>query len=302
MEGQHLLSLVNGRAYNAELRAELIKAGLRRISGTQWISKETAAKYELIISDEETKIVTGVDIVEANQRIHVLNPQTIRTEEEMVNLPVVNNVHHKTANALYKQLEISDYYFTLMDEWNEEMYRGTPHGYELKALCQKPQISWEDFLFLPDPMASGEYVFATLHSGKRAEIQAWLMLPDEKFIVPTDGTPEGALQSLTNGVTFHAWEFNTFDTPAAAGQFAIKMINQSNTTYAQAIRRLLGKENGKVTRNDFYRNAQKQMCRLEVKRDERGLHFTDVPALPTIADCIDSLLAPYIKARALQEG
>ena len=65
MEGQDLLSLAKGRNYNAELRAELAKFGLRRIGSNQWISKATANKYELVLNEADgEKVVSGVDIVD----------------------------------------------------------------------------------------------------------------------------------------------------------------------------------------------------------------------------------------------
>lgn len=293
------MGMVEGRVYNAELRSELIQFGLRRIAAMQWVSKETATKYELLLSDEDSKIVTGVDILDANRRIHIAVNETVEETAPVPQAPL--NLHHKTMTAIMRQLDISDYYFDLMDRWNDEMMRETPLGNQLRTACKMDNIVWDNFLFLPDPTASGEYMFATFRKGKAASMHAWLQMPDDKYIVPTDGTDEAAYDSLLSGLEFHRWEFDTFDTPAAAGQFAIKLLNNSNTTYAQAIRRLLGKEEGKITRNDFYRNSQNQMCRIEVIRDENGLRITDVPTLPTLADSIDSLLAPFIKLRALNE-
>lgn len=309
MEGQNLLSMVKGRVYNADLRNELIKAGMRRIASTQWISKETAERYELILSDDDEKSVLGVDLVDGNHRVHLVDPEEERAAQEEAmaeaakQVPAFTplNVHHKTYNALMKQLEVSDSFLDLMDRWNEEMYRGTALGEQLRATCQQPQIAWDNFLFLPDPMASGEYIFGTIRKGVAAAMHAWLNMPDDRYIVPTDGTTDGAYDSLQVGLEFHRWEFENFETAAAAGQYAIKMLNSSETTYAQTIHRLLGKEDAKISRNDFYRNADNVMCRVEVVRDEYGIHITDVPCLPTVADCIDSLLAPYIKARALSD-
>lgn len=303
MEGQNLLSMLKDRAYNAELRGELTQSGFRRIGSLQWISKSTGDKYEIILSDDEQKIVVGIDLIDGNRHFHIRDEQAAPVEQANEQPPVtINlNVHHKTANAILKQLEFSDFYFDLMDRWNDEMYRGTALGQQLRELCKQPQIEWYNFLFLPDPTASGEYLFATFRKGVAAGMHAWLQMPDDRYIVPTDGTTDGAWDSLQVGLEFHAWEMQNFDTPAAAGQFAIRMLNNSDTTYAQTIHRLLGKEGVKISRNDFYRNAQNQMCRIEVVRDEHGLHITDVPVQPTVAECIDSLLAPYIKARALQQ-
>lgn len=295
------MSMVKGRVYNAELRNELIQSGLRRISAVQWISRETAEKYELILSNDDPKIVVGVDLLDGVHRLRLADPVDGIVSADAAPVALNLNVHHKTADAIYKQLEIGDHYFEIMDYWNDEIYRGTALGYQLRALCRKSEILWRDFLILPDPMATGMYLFATLRKGVAASAHAWLQLPDDRFFVPTDGTEDAAYDSLQTGLEFHAWEAETFETAAAAGQYTIKMLNNSDTTYAQTIRRLIGKENAKITRNDFYRNAQNQMCRVDVVRDELGLRFSDQVAQPTVCDCIDSLLAPYIKTRALQE-
>ena len=302
MEGQNLLCMVNGRVYNAELRTELSQAGFRRIAPNIWISKDSANKYELLIAEDgDEKLVKGVDLLEGNRHVHLAAVDEASADGAGESPVEINlNIHHKTADAIMKQLEVSDRFFDIMDYWNDQMAQGTVRGQQLQTLVGQPQISWENFLFLPNPMATGEYLFATFRRGVAASIHAWLALPDERFMVPTDGTEDGAYDSLQYGREFHAWEFDTFTTPAAAGQYAIRMLNNSDTTYAHLIRQLLGKEEGKITRNDFYRNAQNIMCRIEVVRDAEGLHFTDVPALPTIADCIDCLLAPFIKARALR--
>ena len=303
MEGQTLYNLVIGRNYNAELRNEMLQLGIKRISNLLFISKATATKYELILKDEgENRVVVGVDAIEKDSRTHLTDPNAKADESKADESPeVLQNIsiHHKTVAAMQRQVEISYYYYDLIDRWNGEMYEGTALGQQLRELVKQESINWENFIFLPDPLASGEYVFGAIHEGKAASIHSWLDLPDGRFIVPTNGTPDGAFDSLECGMEFHAWEFQSFDTPAAAGQYAIKLINNSNTTYAQAIRKLLGKENGKVTRNDFHRNIHGEMCRVEVIREDRGIRFNDVPVVPTVADCIDCLLAPYIRSNAL---
>ena len=95
-------------------------------------------------------------------------------------------------------------------------------------------------------------------------------------------------------------EQEQFATAAAAGQYAIKALNSSKTTYATAIKKLLGKENGSISRNDFYRNEKGEMCRIVVNRTDAGLAVADVPVGTTVSECIDSLLAPFIKARAFE--
>lgn len=301
MEGQNLYNLVVGQVYNSELRSKLAQFGLRRIGNNQWISKETAAKYELLFADqEEQKIVSGVDLIEKNQHIHInVGPDPVPEVPVVeVSAPIVA-VHHRTAMALQRQQEIANSFFDLIDEWNDEMYRQTPLGRQLSTVVKGPQLAWERFMFLPNPLATGDYLFGAIHEGKAASLHAWLELPDGRYIVPTDGTRDGAYDSLQSGIEFHAWEFEQFDTPAAAGQYTIKLLNVSKTTYAQSVRKLLGKENSPVSRNDFYRNASGEMCRIEVIPTEQGLRFNEVPVVPTVADCLESLLSPYIKSFAL---
>ena len=108
------------------------------------------------------------------------------------------------------------------------------------------------------------------------------------------------MKSLECGLEFHKMEQDQFATAAAAGQYAIKALNSSKTTYATAIKKLLGKENGSISRNDFYRNEKGEMCRIVVNRTDAGLAVTDVPVGATVSECIDSLLAPFIKARAFE--
>ena len=155
---------------------------------------------------------------------------------------------------------------------------------------------------LPDPLAGGHYFFGLKRKGVAASIHSWLNLPDGDYIVPTNGMVDEIKDSLMEGMEFHKWESETFKTAAAAGQYAIRALNNSNTTYAQAIRQLLGKEESPISRNDFYRNYEGVMCRVEVHQTPNGIEVIDVPALPNIVDCIDSLLAPYIKANSIKES
>ena len=67
-----------------------------------------------------------------------------------------------------------------------------------------------------------------------------------------------------------------------------------------SIKKLLGKENALISRNDFYRNDKGVMSRIVVNRTEAGLMVADVPVSPSVAECIDSLLAPFIKAKAFE--
>ncbi len=300
MEGQNLLSLVKGRNYNAELRAELGEFGLRRIGSNQWVSKNTANKYELVISsDTDEKIVKGVDVVEQGQRIHVMDVDAKPvTADGVVNTNIP--VHHKTLGAIRHQIDITYDYLQLIDQWNAEIEAGSPLGVQLKQMTGGRYIMWNDFLVVPDPLASGDYLFATIQKGKAASIHAWLELPDGQYLVPTDGKEEGAMRSLEDGLRFHQWEESEFATAAAAGQFAIKMLNRSKTTYATAIRKLLGKEEALISRNDFYRNRDGEMCSIMVNHTDAGIVVADVPVKPNVASCIDCLLAPFVKARSIE--
>ena len=42
------------------------------------------------------------------------------------------------------------------------------------------------------------------------------------------------------------------------------------------------------------------MCRIVVNRTDAGMAVSDVPVGATVSECIDSLLAPFIKARAFE--
>jgi hypothetical protein len=298
MEGQDLLSLVKGRMYNAELRAELAKFGLRRIGGYQWVSKATANKYELIVTEDgDEKVVSGVDAVEKDQRIHLMDvEEKPATTEELANANIT--VHHKTLEAISHQIDVTYDYLDLIDQWNMEIDMDSPIGRELEKETGGKFIQWSDLIFLPDPLASGEYLFGAIRQGKAASIHSWLDLPNGDFIVPTDGSEEAARDSLKHGLKFHLWEKENFETAAAAGQYTIRALNNSKTTYALAIKKLLGKENAAISRNDFYRNDKGQMCRIEVSRTEAGIAVVEKAVEATVAECIDSLLAPYIKAKA----
>jgi hypothetical protein len=300
MEGQDLLSLVKGRVYNAELRAELAKFGLRRISSSQWISTATANKYELVFSGgNDEKVVSGVDVVDKGHRIHLTdyNEKPV-TADGLANTNIT--VHHKTLGAIRRQIDITYYYLDLIDRWNAEIDMETPDGLQLKQITGGKFINWSDFLYLPDPLASGDYLFGAIRKGKAASIHSWLDLPNEEFLVPTEGNENSAFESLDCGMRFHEWEKEQFATAAAAGQYAIKALNNSKTTYAMSIKKLLGKENALISRNDFYRNDKGVMSRIVVNRTEAGLMVADVPVSPSVAECIDSLLAPFIKAKAFE--
>lgn len=301
-EDHKIFDLVKGRPYNSELRNELAQLGLRRISNNLWISKVTATKYELILQGEdEQKIVSGIDAIDNGCRVHLSDKAAKASVQEIIPQAPEVTLHYKTVQALQRHLENSYFFYQLIEDWNYEIYRGSAFGQQLAAIAKHPEIAWCDFIFLPDPTATGEYIFGTIHKGKAASIHAWLDAFDDNYIVPAEPTPDGAYDSLICGQEFHEWEQNTFETAAAAGQHAIKMLNSSNTTYANAIKQLLGKENGKISRNDFFRNTENQMCRLEIERTNHGVLFHEVPVTPTVVECIDSLLAPYIKAHILQQ-
>ena len=245
------------------------------------------------------KVVSGVDIVDKDQRIHLMDVnEKPATAEGLANTNIA--VHHKTLGAIRRQIEVTYWYVELIDRWNAEIDMDSPFGRDLKQKTGGRFLNWFDFLCLPDPLASGDYLFGTIQQGKAASIHSWLDLPDGRYLVPTDGTEEGAMKSLECGLEFHKMEQEQFATAAAAGQYAIKALNNSKTTYATAIKKLLGKENGLISRNDFYRNDEGEMCRIVVNRTDAGLAVADVPVGTTVSECIDSLLAPFIKARAFE--
>lgn len=279
---------------------------MRRV-GNQWISKTTGYHYELLLEEnEEQKVVVGIHCLDDDTYLPEPEPEPVvavceeaaPAPEPTVVIPDVT-VHHKTATALQRQFEISDFYLDLIEYWNDQIHQGTALGQQLQAIIPNPYLSWSDFLVIPEPMASTDYLFCAIHSGKAASIHAWLDLPDGRYLVPTDGTESGAFDSLMCGKEFHQFEVETFETAAAAGQYVIKALNASHTTYAQTIRKMLGKEEAPITRNDFYRNAKNVMCYVRVSRDEKGIVITEVPCRPCITDCLDSLLSPFYKAQAL---
>lgn len=301
MEGHNLYALVKGRIYNAELRSELAKFGLRRISNSLWVSKSTATKYELLFEGEgENKVVAGVDMLDQGKTVHLGEEQSAPVQV-VREANVLDGIHHKTIDAFYRQMDMARAYEDCLQDWNKQIYYRTPWGEELAQKLKRNEVCWYDLLFLPDPLASGTYIFGAIRKGKVAAMHSWLDMPDDSFITPSEDSEEGVRESLESGIRFHAFEAAHFETAAAAGQYAIRMLNATKSGYAMAIRKLLGKENGSITRNDFYRNPSGEMCRIEKVMGPHGLHFEDVPVNATVADCIDSLIAPYVKARARQE-
>lgn len=300
MEGLNLYNLVIGQIYNAELRNKLSQFGLRRIGNNQWISKETASKYELLfVEKDDEKVVAGVDLIEKDQHIHLDNAGPAVVENAIAERTPIAQFDTETVMNFQHHQQIADFYVDLIGYWNDQIQMGSQLGQQLSHVAQCEQISFDQCMFLPNPMATSFYLFCTIKEGKSASEQAWLEMPDGCFIVPADGTEEGAFESLQCGIEFHKWEKKQFDTAAAAGQYAIKMLNASKTLYAQSIKKMLGKESASITRNDFYRNSSGEMCRIEVIMTPQGLRFDEVPVEPTLADCIDSLLAPYVKSIAL---
>lgn len=154
-------------------------------------------------------------------------------------------------------------------------------------------------MFLPSPLASNKYIFGTIASGKVAARFAWLSLPDGKYIIPTEGTAAGAAESLAAGTELHMWEVENLKTPLQAARMAARIVNQSQTKYTECLLKMIGKEGMTLTTDDFPRNGQGQICRIEVEQTPDGLSFLEVPIIPTIADALDALLSPIIKQNIL---
>lgn len=303
-EGKVLYNLLKGQVYSAVIRQKLNEAGFIRTGKTHYVSKKTAAHYELVLEEKEgTTYVANLDIIEGNSRIHlsecdahknVASPQLTLRQQQLQEA-----LAHPDVARFAAERQTTSVFYPLLDDWNQEIDQRTPWGEKLLELTDGHYVTWENLLFLPDPTASGDYLFGKVSNGGEVEATCWLLQPDGGRLMPVSNTPTDAFLSLRTGMMFHRFEFEQFDTAAAAGQYTLKMLNNSHTSYAEAIRRLLHKTSP-LSRNDFYRNEQKQMCRVEVLSEADGVRFSDVLALPTVADCIDSLLAPYIKVRLSQ--
>jgi len=295
-EGRQLCSIAKGRLYDALLRKDIAAMGLKRTETLQWLSTATGNKYELILSElkDSQQVVSRIDMLEKNRRIHLLAP------EEEQGKSGISGIHGKTIAAFQKQEEIGFYFNDeVLRDWNIAIQRGTSEGQQLCQLAGSPDISFENLVFLPSPLASNNYIFGQIASGKVAERFAWLSLPDGKHIIPTDGTSEGAVCSLSSGTELHMWEVDNLKTPLQAARMTARIINQSQTKYCECLLKMIGKEGVVLSTDDFPRNEHGKICRIEVERTPQGVSFMEVPIIPTIADAIDALLSPVIRQNIL---
>lgn len=302
-EGQALYDIVRGRAYTSEIKNQIIQRGLKRIGGLQWLSLSTGTKYEFLLNQVgEEQFVSRIDIIEKERRIHLADLGAINDEQdgECNKNAALESVHHKTVGAFNRQVAISKTIYETLNKWNEEMGNNTILGQQLMETLKVDQISWEDMTFLPDPLATGKYIFGVRRGGKVAAMRSWLDLPGGEFIMPAEMNEDGIMESLRTGLDFHSFEVENFDTPASAVKFAVHVLNASNTVYAQTIKKMIGKLDVHITRNDFYRNAHGVHCRVEVHELTTGVVIDEIPIVPTLADALDSLLAPIIRKRALE--
>lgn len=282
--------LVIGHAYDADLRKSLAGLGLRRASTQQWVSS-SGNRYELTIEEEnEVKTVTRLDRLEKDRRVHILDPDSTVFERTA-------GIHGNTLAAFAHHAEFgekicSDY----IDQWNYEIFRDSAKGHCIRELIPEEKVCFEHLLFLPDPTCrSSSYIFGRIESGKAASARAWLCLPGGEFIMPVDMTEDGAFSSLSSGNDLHGYEAGNFRTPLQAARFCISVLNASGTSYVACIRKLLGKGPENFSTDDFYRNKRGVICRLEVVKEIAGISLREVPVIPTLADCLDSLLSHVIK-------
>lgn len=292
-EELQLYRLVIGHVYDADLRKQIAALGLRRLTTLQWISK-TGNRYELFLSEDEEKRVSRLDKLEKNRRVHIL--------EKTATSPDGSNrgIHGMTLNAFSRQVEFGrqiteDY----LDRWNAELYRKSAEGVRLKEYVPEGMVSFENLLFLPDPTCRGSYIYGMKDSGKVAAKNAWLNLPDGEFIIPTDMTEYGAFASLSSGSDLHRYEVENFKTPLQAARFTARVLNASPTSYVACIRKMTGKGDGEFSTDDFFRNSRKEICRIEIVHEDSGISLLEIPIIPTLADCLDSLLSPVLRNRVL---
>lgn len=301
-ESKALMELVLGKIYDADLRKAIIAMGMKRFGTTEWISSQTNSKYEVFtVNRPEGQVVSRLDVIEGSHRIH-LRPQKPEPEKPRKNARPRKEVdiHGNTRNALLKQLDSAREMMETIQKWNKEMKTDSNMGQQLRALTGNTDLSWDDFMFMPDPLCSGRYLFANIGRGKVSQIHAWVNLPGGEYIVPIDSSTQGAFASLATGLEFHRWEFRTFTTVEEAITFTLQMLNGSDTNYVMTLRKMIHCELRNITVDDMYRNARGQICRVETTNTAKGIIIDEeVPIAPTLADCIDALIAPIIVSKAI---
>lgn len=299
-EGKTIVALAMGKLYDADLRKAMTDMGMKRFGTTQWISKETCSKYELFtVSRPEGNIVSRIDVIDGAHRIHLREEKPETEKSRKKSKPKKIDIHGNTRNALLRQLDLAKEMMITIKKWDREMKTDSEMGQQLRALTGNTDLTWDDFMFLPDPLCSGRYLFANIANGKVAQIHAWISLTGGDYIVPAESTIQGAFASLATGIEFHKWEINNLHNPQQAVEYTLQLLNSSDTTYVLALRKMLHCELRNFTVDDLYRNANGDICRVETTNTASGLMIDEeVPIAPSIADVIDSLIAPVIVKQA----
>lgn len=300
-EGMTLLILCKGRAYDAQLRAEIAALKMKRLTSMMWLSVTTGSKFELTVNEVgEERVVTSIhEIEKGGRRVRIIDPnEVLRAPMAAAEVEAAGDddtqrvtVHHRTLTALNRQREISDRYLLLIDVWNRELQAGSDMGKRIFEATGLKHITPRDFLVLPNPVAPGSLLFGVLRTGVAAGIHAWLSLPDGQCIVPTDGSDDEALESLRQGVQLHQWENETLMRPTHAGKVVVSMLNNSRflptgrpTSYVSAMASTMGKVDTRFTRNEYLRDeATREIC---LPSADAGL----APIEANIYDCLASML------------
>lgn len=299
-EGKTLVALVMGKTYDADLRKAMTEMGLKRFGTTQWISTETSSKYELYtVSRPEGNVVSRIYVIDGAHRIQLREEKAEEEKPRKNAKPKKVDIHGNTRNALLRQLEAAKEMMITIKKWNGEMKTDSDLGQQLRALTGNTDLTWDDFMFLPDPLCSGRYLFANIASGRVAQIHAWVSLTGGDYIVPADNTLQGAFASLATGIEFHKWELENLRSVNQAVDYTLQLLNSSDTTYVLSLRKMLHCELRNFTTDDLYRNENGDFCRVETTNTAKGTMIDEeVPISPTIADVIDSLIAPVIVKQA----
>lgn len=298
-EGKSLVALAMGKLYDAELRKAISEMGMKRFGTTQWISTATSSKYELFtVSRPEGNLVSRIDVIDGAHRIHLREEKPEPEKPRKNARPKKVDIHGNTRNALLRQLDAAKEMMVTIQKWNREMKTDSELGQQLRALTGNTNMMWDDFMFLPDPLCSGRYLFANKASGRVAQIHSWMSLPGGDYIVPADNTMSGAFASLATGIEFHKWEEDNLKSVQEAIDFTLQMLNCSDTTYVLALRKMLHCELRNFTENDLYRDSRGVVCCVEITNTESGPIIDEVPISTTIADVIDSLIAPVLIQQA----
>lgn len=302
-EGKSLVALAMGKLYDAELRKAITDMGMKRFGTTQWISKETNSKYEMFtVSRPEGNIISRIDVIDGTHRIHLREEKPVSDKARKSTRTKKIDIHGNTRNALLRQLEATKEMMITVNKWDREMKTDSELGQQLRALTGNTNLTWDDFMFLPDPLCSGRYLFANIGTGKVSQIHAWLSLSGGNYIIPAENTTQGAFASLATGIEFHQWERQNLRTTKQAIDYTLQLLNSSDTSYVFALRKMLNCELRNFTIQDLYCNADGDFCRVETTNTSKGVMIDEeIPIAPTIADVIDSLIAPVIVSQAAKE-